>query len=465
MEISSDELDKELIEDLKEENPDKLSKLVEEGSGKDLKFLLKNMGRLPDEFDGEPFIKLLDSEEEDLRYHAVKNVGRLKDDKYLGEMKERFEKEDSTEVRSEIISTIGRMRSEKAKPFLVDLLEHKNPEIVLQAVRALYAFKKEPEIREKLESMINHENEVVRKVIRKDFFPDDESIERHTEYPEFMENKMVQSDVRKVLDDVPDNSIHLTFTSPPYYNARDYSIYKSYEEYLDFLEEVFEEVHRVTKKGRYMIVNTSPVLMPRVGRNYSSNRYPIPFDLHERLTDNGWEFIDEIIWLKPEASAVHRNAGFVQHRKPLAYKPNARTEYLMVYRKDTTKLLDWNINQYSDQDIEESKVEGEYESSNVWEIAPSNDKEHSAVFPEELCEKVIKFYSMKNDLVFDPFAGTGTLGKSALKNSRKFFMTEIEEDYIQRAKEKLNPAPLDSGSQPNFQNLEEFKTDAKANQE
>lgn len=59
----------------------------------------------------------------------------------------------------------------------------------------------------------------------------------------------------------------------------------------------------------------------------------------------GWEFIDDIVWEKPEYSVKNRIGGFQQHRKPLAYKPNSVTEYLMVYRKQTDKLIDWNIHQ------------------------------------------------------------------------------------------------------------------------
>ena len=57
----------------------------------------------------------------------------------------------------------------------------------------------------------------------------------------------------------------------------------------------------------------------------------------------GWEFIDDIVWKKPETSVKNRNARFMQHRKPLAYKPNVVTEYVMVYRKETDRLIDWNI--------------------------------------------------------------------------------------------------------------------------
>jgi len=76
----------------------------------------------------------------------------------------------------------------------------------------------------------------------------------HTLSPDFMKNIVVYGDVKEILKFVPDESIHLTFTSPPYYNARDYSIYSSYKEYLEFLEEVFKEVYRVTKEGRFFIL-------------------------------------------------------------------------------------------------------------------------------------------------------------------------------------------------------------------
>ena len=110
----------------------------------------------------------------------------------------------------------------------------------------------------------------------------------------------------------------------------------------------------------------------------------------------------------------------------------------MVYRKKTTDLLDWNIKQYDKDIILESKVNGDFESSNLWKIDPVFDKSHSAVFPRKLCENVISYYSMKNDLVFDPFAGSGTLGEVAFLNQRKFFLTEVNQDYINRIKERLN---------------------------
>jgi DNA modification methylase len=220
-------------------------------------------------------------------------------------------------------------------------------------------------------------------------------------------------------------------------------------------------VHRVTKEGRFFILNTSPIIIPRVSRQHSSKRYPIPFDIHPLLIEMGWEFIDDIVWLKPEASVKNRNAGFLQHRKPLAYKPNPVTEYLMVYRKKTDKLIDWNIRQYDWKTVKESKVQGSYETSNVWRIDPTFDKDHSAVFPVELCNRVIKFYSFKGDVVFDPFAGSGTVGVSAVALERYFFLTEQDEKYFQVIRKNLGNKSLFTHNEARFLALNEFTELAK----
>lgn len=249
-----------------------------------------------------------------------------------------------------------------------------------------------------------------------------------------MNNCLVHGDACDVLASVPDDNFHLTFTSPPYYNARDYASYKSYEEYLSFLRSVFQLVHSKTKEGRFCVVNTSPVLTPRVGRMQASKRHPIPFDLHALMVEMGWEFIDDIVWVKPEASVKNRMGNFFQNRKPLAYKPNSVTEYLFVYRKKTDKLIDWCIRQYDDDVKEKSKVKGEFQTNNVWEIPPASHKTHSAVFPAKLCKEVLRYYSFVGDLVLDPFAGIGTMGKVAIEMGRKCFMIERDDRYFKEAK-------------------------------
>jgi DNA modification methylase len=345
------------------------------------------------------------------------------------------------DLRREAMSGIGRLRDlHIAANVLPKYLKDKNPEIVLQAIRGMLVFKDNPAIEKSLRKLASHPNEIIRYVIEKEFnlnCPDTETRQMHTSVNPDYNNLVVNGDSLKLLKSMPDATVHLTFTSPPYYNARDYSIYKSYEEYLDFLEEVFKETMRVTKDGRFLLVNTSPIIIPRVGRTYSSKRYPIPYDLHARLMKQGWEFVDDIIWLKPEASVKNRIASFLQTRKPLSYKPNAVTENIMVYRKPSHKLVDWNMSSYEDEIIAKSLVKGKFETNNVWKIAPKYDKQHTAVFPEALCDRVVSYYSMVGDLVFDPFAGSGTLGASALKLKRNILLSEIYEEYYNTIKENL----------------------------
>ena len=251
---------------------------------------------------------------------------------------------------------------------------------------------------------------------------------------------VIDGDALESLRRVPEATVQLTFTSPPYYNARDYSTYPSYEAYLDFLTQVFREVHRATADGRFLVVNTSPVIVPRAGRQHESHRFAIPFDLHPRLTEIGWKFIDDIIWKKPAGAAKPRNSGFAVHRQPLTYKANAVTEYVMVYRKRSHRLIDWNLRQYPHGIREQSRVPDGYETTNVWELDPANDPVHSAVFPESLCERVIQYYSMVGDLVLDPFAGSGTVGVAAHKLKRDFLLLEINDQYVKRIQLRLGLA-------------------------
>lgn len=423
---------------------------------------LEKIGKLPKDFDGDCFIPLLNNENEKVRLHIVKNLGKLKSEKYLTLLFDIAREDSSSIVRREAVSSIGRMRSVKGKDLLLSCLTDSDPKIVCQAIRGLLIFKGEPEVEERLKSLRSHENETINKVIEKEFFRSDNAKSNrppkipHPDVYSFLQNVVVNGDVRDVLACVPNESIHLTFTSPPYYNARDYSIYPSYEAYLKFLEEVFLATFKATKEGRFLIVNTSPVIVPRISRSHSSKRYPIPFDIHAFLTKMGWEFIDDIIWKKPEYSVKNRIGGFQQHRKPLAYKPNTVTEYLMVYRKPTDRLIDWNIKQYRPEIVELSKVADGFESTNVWEINPRSDKVHSAIFPTELCQRVIDYYSFKGDLIFDPFAGSGTLGRTALSLGRKFFMTEISPKYFQYIQDLLGKENLKK-DQYKCLTLEEFK--------
>lgn len=393
------------------------------------------------------------------RCRAIKDLAKNYDSSYLATLENIAVNDDSSVVRCEAVSAIGRQRDFNNISFLIKTLKDEDPKIVCQAIRGLLIFKGDSKVDNSLEQLKYHPNELVKGIILKEYFSNNEKTKKisHTQTYDFLKNVVVNADVSDVLKLLSKESIHLTFTSPPYYNARDYSIYQSYEEYLDFLEEVFFEIERVTKEGRFLIVNTSPIIIPRVSRQHSSKRYPIPFDLHARLVNIGWEFIDDIVWEKPEFSVKNRIGGFQQYRKPLGYKPNAVTEYLMVYRKKTDKLLDWNIHQYSDDVVEESKVNGDFETTNVWKISPKSDKIHSAVFPMELCKRVVQYYSYKGDLIFDPFAGSGTLQRTARAMDRYAFSTEKEKRYFDYMKDLEKGNTFFEEKEIKYLTLEQFE--------
>lgn len=425
-----------------------------------LHFVLENIGKLPKGFDGNLFLPLLKHKSSDIRLLSVKNLGKMKDESFLDVVCEFAKNESNTLVRREAVSAIGRMRTKKAIPILTEFLRDEDPKVVLQAIRALLCFKQVSEISGVLIQLAEHPNELIQNTIKREFGSkrnEKSKDDNHTQSPDFLKNILVHGDVREVLKYVSDESIHLTFTSPPYYNARDYTIYKSYKEYLQFLVGIFKEVHRITKEGRFFVLNTSPVIIPRMSRSHSSTRYLIPFDIHPLLTEIGWEFIEDIIWAKPDPSAKNRNGGFFQHRKPLGYKANSVSEYVIVYRKKTDKLIDWNMKQYPDEIINQSKIKGDYEKTNVWEIAPANDKVHPAIFPKELAARVIQFYSFNGDLVFDPFGGIGTVGQAALALERHFFLVEQEKKYVEHATFLLNDRLLFCKKPPKTYSLEQFK--------
>jgi len=456
-------LTKEYIKNLKNNGNGDIGHLIQKyrDSGS-LVFILENLGQLPKDFDGSFLPDLLSHKNSNVRLWAVKTIGKLGNEEYLPILKQTALMDNNTTVRREAVSSIGRMRNKKGQSILIEILKDKDPKIVCQAIRGLLIFKGDSNVDNILKPLLNHENEMVRTIIYKEYFAEHKikNTHPHAESYDYLKNVVVNADTIETMKLLKDESIHLTFTSPPYYNARDYSIYPSYKSYLEFLADVFKEVLRITKEGRFLILNTSPIIIPRISRAHSSKRYPIPFDIHPYLIDMGWEFIDDIVWVKPEASVKNRIGGFQQHRKPLAYKPNSVTEYLMVYRKSTEKLLDWNIHQYDWNTVQESIVPEGYETTNVWKIDPCFDKVHSAVFPIELCKRVIQYYSYNGDLVFDPFAGSGTVGKTAKSLGRYFFLTEKDPTYFNYMKSKKAKEIFDT-IETKFLSLDEFKKTIK----
>lgn len=237
---------------------------------------------------------------------------------------------------------------------------------------------------------------------------------------------------------LPNDCIDLTITSPPYFNVKKYSEWKTYDDFLDFLTETFKENYRITKEGRMCVVNISTIIEPRKNRSSESKRIALPFHFVAIMESLGFKFLEDIIWLKPEGASKNRNGGFFRHRQPVAYKPNIVTEYILVFQKPMNGLIDGIVRSYNGEKKEKSLVLDGYERSNLWRMNPETAiREHPAPYPLELPSKVIQYYSYYDDIVLDMFMGSGTTALAATLNNRKWIGFEKNQIYIELANKRL----------------------------
>lgn len=238
-------------------------------------------------------------------------------------------------------------------------------------------------------------------------------------------NELFNEDCRDTMLRMGSNTIDLIVTSPPYFNAKDYSQYESIKSYMSEMKEIFTLVYDKLKESRMCIINISPVLVKRESRNKQSYRIPLPYYYVPMMEEIGFEFLEDIIWVKPDGAVPNRNGGFYRHRKPIAYKPNIITEYILVFKKPASFLIDKILKNGS-------LVEDGYERTNIWKINPESKSWHPAPFPEKLAENCIKYYSYENDIIYDPFAGSGTTGKVAKRLNRQYIMSELNTQYYEK---------------------------------
>jgi DNA modification methylase len=255
------------------------------------------------------------------------------------------------------------------------------------------------------------------------------------------------------MRELDDGSVALTVTSPPYWNAIDYDIhatdkqqhyrtrkyaqgYADYEDYLDWLERIFMEVLRVTRPGGFCAIVIGTVLL-------NGRHYPVPFDLIARLSRAGWEFHQDIVWHKCTAG-VKRAGVTIQKPYPGYYYPNIMTEYILIFRKPGFPI-------YREHSVEEKKKSA-YPinrlftmdiANNVWHIAPVPPDviDHPCPFPEEIPDRLIRLYSYVDDVVLDPFAGSGQTLKVARQLDRRYVGYETIAKYAQLAKARLTGKP------------------------
>lgn len=231
------------------------------------------------------------------------------------------------------------------------------------------------------------------------------------------------------MKEVPDNSLHLMVTSPPYNVTKEYDEDLSLKEYLQLLRNVFSETYRVLVYGGRACVNVA---------NLGRRPYiPLSDYISQMMTEIGFKMRGEIIWNKGAGAGVSMAWGSWQS----ASNPVLRDthEYILVFCKgafDRKKTEGKENTIAKEQFMEWTK--------SVWIMNPESAKKvgHPAPFPVELPYRLIQLYTYKGDIILDPFMGSGSTAIAALKSDRKYIGYDIDSEYIKLAEERIAPHKL-----------------------
>ncbi len=243
----------------------------------------------------------------------------------------------------------------------------------------------------------------------------------------YVENTPDQLDVIHCADSrnmhhLPNDSVHLMITSPPYNVGKDYDEDLSRDEYGNLLLEVMQETYRVLVEGGRACVNIA-----NVGR---TPYIPLHVDIMEIAREVGFQMRGEIIWDKGASAGTSCAWGSWRS----ASNPVLRDvhEYILVFCKDAYKRRVTGENSVGrDEFLEYTK--------SIWRFpaASARKANHPAPFPLELPLRLINLYSFKGDVVLDPFMGSGTTAEAAVQAERHYVGYEINPVYVDHARARL----------------------------
>ncbi|NLM40028.1 MAG: site-specific DNA-methyltransferase [Firmicutes bacterium] len=224
---------------------------------------------------------------------------------------------------------------------------------------------------------------------------------------------------------IPDGSVGLAFTSPPYNVGKEFDDDLDLVEYLTLIANVGREVYRVLTPGGRYVVN-----LANLGRKPYIPLHAYFYGIHTAV---GFEPLGEIIWQKGKGM----NGSCAWGSWMSAKSPRLRDvhEYLLVFTKGGFSRPDRGESDISREEFMSGTL-------SVWNIAPESAKKvgHPAPFPVELAERVIKLFSYTDDVILDPFAGSGTTCVAAALNGRFYVGYDIVHDYCELAKKRIAEA-------------------------
>ncbi len=234
------------------------------------------------------------------------------------------------------------------------------------------------------------------------------------------------------MHELPDNSIHLVVTSPPYFNAPfDYpDLFRTYDDFLDLITQVSKEVYRVVANGRIACFVTDDMLV-------RGEKYPVVADVTRLMQQAGFRYRDKIVWVKPKGyTRISRRSGvLLQHPYPMYFYPDNIQESILIFQKGR---FDYNFQKKILIKKEESRIDvGQFNREewnlSVWRITnvlpkPGRIEEGIAAFPDELPNRIIRLFSFQGETVLDPFVGSGTTLKVSNSLGRYSIGYEIDRE-------------------------------------
>lgn len=259
-------------------------------------------------------------------------------------------------------------------------------------------------------------------------------------------NKIICDDVVKGLKSIPDGIVTLIVTSPPYNVKIDYESHaddQPYKDYLEWLKEIFTECKRVLRKGGRLIINIDAMTNRQEDKEDEYVR-PIYVDLGVMLRNIGMKFFGEHIWYKSSKDPSFNGGQFNgkktawgSYMSPSTPAVRRNHEYILVYSKDQFKLE--KDEDSGDADI--TDIEFQTYIASTWSMQPeTRNLGHPVPFCEELPYRCIKLYSYQNDIVLDPFNGSGTTTMVAALTGRRYIGIDMEPTYCSRARDRIQDA-------------------------
>jgi len=254
-------------------------------------------------------------------------------------------------------------------------------------------------------------------------------IEKNVEFKEF---KLDDDSLNKIyckssenMDEIPDNSVHLMITSPPYNVGKEYDEDLTLDEYLDLLTRVFEQSYKKLVTGGRACINIA-----NIGRK---PYIPLHAMIIEIMLNLGFLMRGEIIWDKSASAGGSCAWGsWMSASNPVLRDYH---EYILIFSKESYCK---NKSQQKHDTIEKEDFINWTKS--IWTFPAVNAKKigHPAPFPIELPHRLINLYSYEGDVVLDPFCGSGTTCIAAFQNNRKYIGYEIKKDYVKLSYDRLN---------------------------